>query len=73
MTKVPAGLMQLCRMRVVCFHNAGSAEDMFTSEGTGVRKAASPLLVRQKLPCLALLSQLMSASIIQYCQQDLCM
>lgn len=32
------------RMRVACFHNAGSAEDMFTSEGTGVRKAASPLL-----------------------------
>ena len=55
-TKVPAGLMPLCRMRVACFHNAGSAEDMFTSEGTGVRKAASPLLVRHKLPCLALQS-----------------
>ena len=55
-TKVPAGLMPLCRMRVACFHNAGSAEDMFTSEGTGIRKAASPLLVRHKLPCLALQS-----------------
>ncbi|KAA6425939.1 MAG: Oleoyl-(acyl-carrier-) hydrolase [Trebouxia sp. A1-2] len=32
------------RMRVLCFHNAGSAEDMYTNEGTGVRKAASPLL-----------------------------
>ncbi|DBA87618.1 TPA: hypothetical protein ACH3X1_004636 [Trebouxia sp. C0004] len=32
------------RMIAVCFHNAGSAADMFTGEGTGVRKAASPLL-----------------------------
>ena len=32
-------------VRVVCFHNAGNAEDMYTSEGTGIRKAASPLLV----------------------------
>ncbi|GAB4813687.1 hypothetical protein N2152v2_000733 [Parachlorella kessleri] len=32
------------RLRVLCFPNAGSAEDMYTSEGTGVRKAPSPLL-----------------------------
>ena len=32
--------------RVVCFPNAGNAEDMYTSEGTGVRRATSPLLVR---------------------------
>ena len=31
--------------RVLCFPNAGSAEDMYTSEGTGARRAASPLLV----------------------------
>lgn len=71
LTNVSAGLMQLCRMRVVCFHNAGSAEDMFTSDGTGVRKAASPLLVRQKLPCLAVHRQLMSALIVQDCQQNM--
>lgn len=34
-----------CRVRVLCFHNAGSAEDMFTSEGTGARQSPSPLLV----------------------------
>lgn len=38
-------LVTLCRLRVLCFHNAGNAEDMFTSEGTGVRRIASPLLV----------------------------
>lgn len=32
-------------LRVICFHNAGNAEDMYTSEGTGIRRAASPLLV----------------------------
>lgn len=32
------------RLRVVAFPNAGSAEDMYTSEGTGVRRASSPLL-----------------------------
>jgi hypothetical protein len=31
---------------VLCFPNAGNAEDMYTSEGTGVRRAPSPLLVR---------------------------
>ena len=30
---------------MLCFPSAGSAEDMFTSEGTGARKAPSPLLV----------------------------
>lgn len=34
------------RVRVVCFHSAGCAEDMFSSEGTGTRRAPSPLLVR---------------------------
>jgi len=33
------------KLRVLCFPNAGNAEDMFTNEGTGVRKALSPLLV----------------------------
>ena len=33
------------RLRILCFPNAGNAEDMYTSEGTGVRRAASPLLV----------------------------
>ena len=32
-------------MRVLCFHNAGNAEDMYTSEGTGARRSPSPLLV----------------------------
>ena len=40
----------LGRMRVLCFSNAGSAEDMYTNEGTGPRRAPSPLLVR---PCSA--------------------
>lgn len=31
-------------VRVLCFHNAGNSEDMYTSEGTGVRRAPSPLL-----------------------------
>ena len=29
---------------MLCFPNAGNAEDMYTSEGTGVRRAPSPLL-----------------------------
>uniref|UniRef100_A0A383VJE5 Thioesterase domain-containing protein n=1 Tax=Tetradesmus obliquus TaxID=3088 RepID=A0A383VJE5_TETOB len=29
---------------VLCFHSSGNAEDMFTSEGTGSRRAPSPLL-----------------------------
>ncbi len=33
------------RLRVVCFCSAGNAEDMYTSEGTGARRAPSPLLV----------------------------
>jgi hypothetical protein len=33
-------------LRIVCFPNAGNAEDMYTSEGTGPRRAPSPLLVR---------------------------
>lgn len=32
------------RLLVLCFPNAGSAEDMYTSEGTGARRAQSPLL-----------------------------
>lgn len=32
------------RMRVLCFPNAGNAEDMYSGEGTGVRRAPSPLL-----------------------------
>ncbi|KAL3140709.1 hypothetical protein ABBQ32_005265 [Trebouxia sp. C0010 RCD-2024] len=32
------------KCRVLCFHNAGSAEDMYTSEGTGTRRSSSPLL-----------------------------
>ena len=35
----------LCRWRVLCFPNAGSAEDMYSREGTGSRRIASPLLV----------------------------
>lgn len=40
--------LALCahRLRILCFPNAGNAEDMYTSEGTGVRRAPSPLLVR---------------------------
>lgn len=30
---------------MLCFPNAGSAEDMYTSEGSGSRKASNPLLV----------------------------
>lgn len=33
------------RLRVLCFPNAGNAEDMYTNEGTGVRRTPSPLLV----------------------------
>ena len=33
------------RLRILCFPNAGSAEDMYTGEGTGIRRAPSPLLV----------------------------
>ena len=36
------------RARVLCFANAGNAEDMWTSEGTGPRRAPSPLLVRAR-------------------------
>ncbi|PNW78637.1 hypothetical protein CHLRE_09g388900v5 [Chlamydomonas reinhardtii] len=32
------------RMRVLAFHSSGNAEDMWTSEGTGARRAKSPLL-----------------------------
>ena len=35
----------MCRGYAICFHSSGNAEDMFTSEGTGVRRAPSPLLV----------------------------
>lgn len=44
------------RGRIVCFPNAGNAEDMYTSEGTGVRKVSSPLLDwcrEHKVECLA--------------------
>jgi len=34
------------RARIVAFPCAGSAEDMYSAEGTGERRAASPLLVR---------------------------
>ena len=37
--------MGACRWRVLCFPNAGSAEDMFSSEGSGSRRVSSPLLV----------------------------
>jgi hypothetical protein len=33
------------RARIVAFPCAGSAEDMYSAHGTGVRRAASPLLV----------------------------
>lgn len=33
---------------MLCFPNAGNAEDMYTNEGTGPRRAVSPLLVRLK-------------------------
>jgi medium-chain acyl-[acyl-carrier-protein] hydrolase len=33
-----------CRLKVVCFANAGNAEDLFTLEGLGERKITSPLL-----------------------------
>ena len=32
------------KMRILCFPNAGNTEDMYTHEGTGVRRAQSPLL-----------------------------
>ena len=50
-TLQPAHIMPLCRgrWRVLCFPNAGNSEDMFTSEGTGARRASNPLLVT--LPC----------------------
>lgn len=43
-------------LRVLCFTNAGNAEDLFTSEGTGARRAPSPLLEwcrENKAECLA--------------------
>ena len=33
------------KVRVLCFTNAGNAEDLYTNEGTGPRRAPSPLLV----------------------------
>eukprot|EP00878_Enallax_costatus_P041452 GHUV01048236.1.p1 GENE.GHUV01048236.1~~GHUV01048236.1.p1 ORF type:complete len:409 (+),score=120.29 GHUV01048236.1:169-1395(+) len=36
--------VQSPRAVIVCFHNSGNAEDMYTSEGTGTRRAGSPLL-----------------------------
>ncbi len=33
------------RLRLLAFHSSGNAEDMWTSEGTGARRAKSPLLV----------------------------
>ena len=39
-----------CRLQVLCFPNAGSAEDMYTSEGSGPRRVSSPLLVSQPPP-----------------------
>lgn len=41
-----------CRLRVLCFTSAGCAEDMFTSEGTGPRRAPSALLVGGSTGCL---------------------
>jgi surfactin synthase thioesterase subunit len=35
-------------LRVLCFANAGNAEDMYTNEGTGPRRAPSPLLVSRR-------------------------
>ena len=32
------------KLTVLCFANAGNAEDMYTNEGLGARRAASPLL-----------------------------
>ncbi|KXZ41714.1 hypothetical protein GPECTOR_309g844 [Gonium pectorale] len=32
------------RLRVLAFHSAGNAEDMYSSEGTGARRSPSPLL-----------------------------
>ncbi|KAG2437450.1 hypothetical protein HXX76_006100 [Chlamydomonas incerta] len=32
------------RLRLLAFHSSGNAEDMWTSEGTGARRAKSPLL-----------------------------
>lgn len=32
------------RLRVLCFPSSGNAEDMYTSEGSGTRRAPSPLL-----------------------------
>ena len=43
--------MRACRLRVLCFPNAGSAEDMFSSEGSGSRRVSSPLLVSVTLLC----------------------
>jgi hypothetical protein len=31
-------------LRVICFANAGNAEDLFTNEGLGERRIVSPLL-----------------------------
>lgn len=45
----PSALV-VCSLRIICFHSAGNAQDMFTSEGTGTRRAPSPLLVRPDSP-----------------------
>jgi hypothetical protein len=45
------------RLRVLCFANAGNAEDMYTNEGTGSRRAPSPLLASSLgSSCLYMLS-----------------
>ncbi|KAL4515951.1 hypothetical protein Ndes2526B_g00665 [Nannochloris sp. 'desiccata'] len=44
------------KLRLLCFANAGNAEDMYTSEGTGIRKSVSPLLEwcrENQVECLA--------------------
>ncbi|KAF6253165.1 Alpha/Beta hydrolase protein [Scenedesmus sp. NREL 46B-D3] len=41
---------------VLCFHSSGNAEDMFTSEGTGSRRAPSPLLELCRARCWRLLA-----------------
>lgn len=41
---------------MLCFPNAGNAEDMYTNEGTGPRRAVSPLLVR--LPVAPVLARI---------------
>lgn len=47
-TYKPAGTEANPAAVILCFHSAGCAEDMFTSEGTGSRRAVSPLLEAAK-------------------------